>query len=132
MSDGHDPRHGPYRGKQTLNLEEWCHELTMLLYRRGAIRDDASVKMISDEVEGFATQVVRATRDGHFSEVPQFEIPAAALQAWKAGNQALAFGFVCCNPVLSGEVGSGRRTGCGSCTRCTELARYAKKRKRKA
>lgn len=128
MSDGADPRHGPYRGKQTLNLEEWCHDLTRLLYKRGAIRDDASLAMISNEIEEFATQVVRATRDGHFSEVPQFEIPATALQAWRDGNQALAFGFVCHNPLPSGRAGAGRHTGCGSCPRCTELARYAKRK----
>lgn len=69
MSDGLDPRHGPYRPKEGPQLDEWIHELTLRLYRRGAIRNDASLKMVSDEIEDFASQVIRATRDGWFTEV---------------------------------------------------------------
>jgi len=69
MSDALDPRHGPYRGKQAPDLDEWSHELTMLLIKRGAFSGDTSVKTVSDDIKKFAEQVVRATRDGHFSGV---------------------------------------------------------------
>lgn len=69
MSDGLDPRHGPYRGKPKIDLDEWVHELTYHLIKRGAIKDAVAVTQVTDEIKGFAEQVVRATRDGHFTEV---------------------------------------------------------------
>jgi len=69
MSDGADPRHGPYRGKVEINLEEWAHELTYALLKIGAFGKDAPVVRITKEIQGFAEQVVRATRNGHFNEV---------------------------------------------------------------
>lgn len=71
MSDALDPRHGPYRGNRAPApvLEEWAHELLLTLMKRGAVSGDTSVKKVSDDIKQFAEQVVRATRDGHFSEV---------------------------------------------------------------
>jgi len=69
MSDGLDPRHGPYKGDRGPQLEEWCHEFMWNLVKLGALRGDVSVKKATDEIKTFATQVVRATRDGCFLEV---------------------------------------------------------------
>jgi len=69
MSDGLDPRHGPYRGGQSPDLDEWVQELMILLLKRGAVAGTTSVKMVNDDLKQFAEQVVRATRDGHFREV---------------------------------------------------------------
>ena len=69
MSDGLDPRHGPYRGQQKIDLDEWAHELTYSLIKMGVVPGNMPVTRVTGEIKGFAEQVVRATRDGHFTEV---------------------------------------------------------------
>ena len=66
MSDGLDPRHAP---KRPPTLEEWSHELTYEMLKRGFLDNDVAVAKVTDEIQAFAEQVVCATRDGHFPGV---------------------------------------------------------------
>lgn len=61
MSDGADPSHGPYRGNQKIDLEEWCEEFIFNLTRRGLINPKQSG--LYDEVHDFAIAIVNATRN---------------------------------------------------------------------
>lgn len=66
MSDGLDPRHAP---KRPPTIDEWSHELTYELLKRGFLVRDIPVVRVTAEIKTFAETVVRAARDGHFPEV---------------------------------------------------------------
>lgn len=66
MSDGLDPRHAP---KRPPTIDEWSHELTYELIKRGYLASDVPVTKVTSEIKVFAETVVRATRDGQFPEV---------------------------------------------------------------
>ena len=68
MSDALDPRHGPYRGRAAVDLDQWVEELLLHLLKRGPLHE-IEVTSATREIKEFAEQVVRATRDGHFREV---------------------------------------------------------------
>jgi hypothetical protein len=69
MSDGLDPRHGPYRVQQAPDFDRWCEEFMFSLIKAGLIKSGASTDKLEHEVKSFAGAVVKATKDGHFSEV---------------------------------------------------------------
>lgn len=124
MSDGTDPRHLPYfRRKSAPNLDEWCSALLLGLIKLGVIKSDVPLMKATEEIKDFGILAIRAARDGHFTEVPQKDIPQKALEAWRRGELGTACGFVCSKPRRMGR----DYVGCGSCDPCQELARFAEK-----
>lgn len=70
MSDGLDPRRGPYRGRRPPDLDEWCEEFVMTLASRGYLREGkpSAILRTLQETRELVRAVVKATRDGHFQE----------------------------------------------------------------
>jgi len=68
MSDALDPRHGPYRGRQSPDLDEWCEEFVMNLVKKGYLRGGSATVRTLQEAQRFARTVARAAQDGHFRE----------------------------------------------------------------
>jgi hypothetical protein len=66
MSDGLDPRHAP---KRAPTIPEWAHELTYVMLRKGLLASDVPLHKVTREITDLAETVVRAPRDGHFTEV---------------------------------------------------------------
>lgn len=71
MSDGLDPKHGPYGAKRQINLDEWCEELVLVLFQKGYLNErkpSVLVRMLPD-IREFARTVVQATKDGRFDDI---------------------------------------------------------------
>lgn len=72
MSDGQDPRHVQSFYKS--NLDDWIDSLMyeLICFNKCiSVKDSESESVLRNELKIFASQVVRASRDGCFPEVLQ-------------------------------------------------------------
>lgn len=74
MSDAQDPRH--VQSFYRPNLDDWIDSLMyeLICFKKCiSVEDNGSESILREELKIFASQVVRASRDGCFPEIVQDE-----------------------------------------------------------